>query len=247
MFLDHIVHLSTVTPEDVVKDWRQEGFHAVLGGQHIHWGTHNALLYTSNSYIEWLAIDNREIALNSNHPLVNLLLHDLKNGPGFGTICIRTSNIEDIHTRLHKQGVQTSGVLHAERKTVTGHTKKWKMLFIQKEVNDTLPTPFLIQWEEGDEERYKVLIEDGTIGEENLQLTISECEFHVRNPRDTIKKWKSYFGLDEIEEGILLLGNTKLILKHISNLKRERLASVSIEGHNRKEIKNYEQAIYRFV
>ncbi len=247
MLLDHIVHFSTRTPKKVVEDWKQKGFHAVVGGQHIQWGTHNALLYTKNSYIEWLAIENRDVATNSNHPLVNLLLHDLEAGPGYGTICIRTNNMKDIESRLKGQGVKTSGILQAERKTANGQTKKWEMLFVQEEVNDSLPTPFFIQWEEEDERRLQSLQEDGMIQRENLQQSIVECEFHVHNPRNIMDKWKSYFGLEEIEEGILLLGKTKLTFKQSGNLQRERLVSVYIEGHNKKEVIKYEQATYRFV
>ena len=103
MYLDHIVHHVTKTPSEVAIDWSKKGLHAVIGGQHTHWGTYNALLYTKTSYIEWLALEHKEIAENANHPLINLLLHDLKTAPGFGTICIRTTTIDELCQQLEDE------------------------------------------------------------------------------------------------------------------------------------------------
>lgn len=246
MYLDHIVHHVTKTPSQVAIDWSKKGLHAVMGGQHTYWGTYNALLYTETSYIEWLALEHKEIAENANHPLINLLLHDLKTAPGFGTICIRTTTIDELCQQLEDKGIETSGVLHAERKTTSGLIRKWKMLFVKEEIGDTLPTPFFIEWEESDEDRYQLLQEDGTINESNLQLSFSACEFHVRNPREIMNKWKRYFDLVEEEEHILLLRNTKLIFKQVESGTKERLAAVHIEGFKEKETLIYEHAKYHF-
>ncbi len=43
----------------------RSGRHAVVGGRHEKWGTHNALLYTKNAYIEWLSVEKMEIAATS--------------------------------------------------------------------------------------------------------------------------------------------------------------------------------------
>lgn len=245
--MDHIVHQVTKKPSEVAENWKEKGFHAVEGGRHVNWGTHNALLYTENSYIEWLAIEDKDIAIKANHPLINLLLHDLELGPGFGNICIRTNDIEGVDKRLKSKGIETSGVLQAERKTTSGIIRKWKMLFIQEKVNSSLPSPFLIQWEEPDDVRYLRLKDEGAVTEENLQQSIRECEFHVRNPRGIIEKWINYFGLKKVEDGVLLLGNTRLTFTCIKSHERERLANIYIEGLGKKEVIEYEQAVYRFV
>ncbi|SES29564.1 VOC family protein [Psychrobacillus sp. OK032] len=244
MYLDHIVHHVTKTPEEVAIDWNVNGVHSVIGGQHTHWGTYNALLYTKTSYIEWLALEHKEIAENANHPLINLMLLDLKTGPGFGTICIRTTTIDELCQQLERKGIETTGVLHAERKTTSGLIRKWKMLFVKEEIGDALPTPFFIEWEESDEDRYQLLQEDGTIDESNLQLNISACEFRVRNPKELMNKWKRYFDLVEEDEHILLLRNTKLVFKQLENGTKERLTAVHIEGFKDKETLIYEQAMY---
>lgn len=247
MLLDHIVHSVTKKPQVVAEDWTEKGIHAVVGGQHTQWGTYNALLYTKTSYIEWLAVEREEIANNANHPLIDLMHHDLKtSGAGFNTICIRTTAIDGLNSQLEQQGIKTSGVLHAERKTSSGLVRKWKMLFISEEISDALPSPFFIEWEESDEEKYRLLKKDGTIENSNLELSITACEFHVRNPREVMNKWKSYFQLMEQDEQTLLLENTQLIFKQSTNTK-ERLVSIEIDGANRQEEIIYEQATYRFL
>ncbi|MFJ7827261.1 VOC family protein [Psychrobacillus sp. NPDC096623] len=247
MYLDHIVHSVTKKPQEVAKDWTGKGIHAVVGGQHTKWGTYNALLYTRTSYVEWLAVEHEEVAKNANHPLIDLILHDLDtSGAGFNTICIRTTEIDGLNSQLEKQGIKTSGVLHAERKTTSGLVRKWKMLFVTEEISEALPSPFFIEWEESDEEKYRLLEEDGTIVKSNLELSITVCEFHVRNPREVMDKWKNYFKLIEHDEHTLLLENTRLLFKQSNNTK-ERLASIEIAGAKKQEEIIYEQATYRFI
>lgn len=247
MYLDHIVHSVMKKPQEVAKDWTEKGIHAVVGGQHTKWGTYNGLLYTGTSYVEWLAVEHAEVAKNANHPLIELMLHDLNtSGVGFNTICIRTTAIDELNRQLEEQGIKTSGVLHAERKTTSGYVRKWKMLFVTEAISDDLPSPFFIEWEESDEEKYRLLEEDGTIEKSNLELSITACEFHVRNPREVMGKWKSYFQLVEQDEQTLLLENTRLVFIQSSNTK-ERLASIEIDGSKKQEEIIYEQAIYRFL
>lgn len=246
MYLDHIVHHVTKTPKEVAEDWCKKRFHAVVGGRHTQWGTYNALLYTKNSYIEWLALEHKEVSAKSNNPLIDLFLHDLKTGPGFGTICIRTSSIDELCLKLEEKGIETSGILHAERKLTSGLVRKWKMLFLKEVVSEALPAPFFIEWEENDKERYDLLRKEGTVVESNQNLTIIACEFYVINPRETMDKWKKYFDINEQDYQTLVLSNTQLVFKKLENSTKERLGSIHIGGSDTKEVIIYEQATYRF-
>ncbi len=245
MFLDHIVHFVNKKPIEVAGDWQQQGINAVVGGQHLNWGTYNALLYTVNSYVEWLAMEEEQVARRVVHPLVELMLHDLNEGPGFGTICIRANDLEVLRKDLENKGIETTGVLYAERKTAAGSLRKWKMLFIKEEVSDSLPAPFFIEWEETDDERYELLQKEGTVNNSNLQLTIESCEFHVANPREVIEKWTSYLNVT-YDHQTLFLPNTNLIFKQLKQGTKERLVSVQIKGLPNQEAIVYEQGVYRF-
>lgn len=220
--LDHVVYFSKMPPEVHVQE--HEG--TSIGGKHKKWGTVNALTYTKNSYIEYLSVEHMSIAKQANHPLTNLLLHDLEDSEGWGTICFRTDNIRELNERLNREGLVTSGVLDAERETSSGFVRKWRMLFIEQDVSEELPLPFFIEWEEPFEERMKSLREDGTITSINDKLSILSCELAVGNPEKRVNEWSNLLNLPSTKSS-LKLSNTELIFTKSTN-KRERLVNVQI-------------------
>lgn len=234
MLLDHIIHFIDYEPEVVMSEFNKHKLNAVKGGSHERWGTYNSLLYTKSSYIEFLAVEDEEVLRQSNHPLIQHLKHDLSNGSGFGTICIRTSNIEGLKEELESKGFNTTAVYNAQRKTTTGAIRRWKMLFIDEIVDQSLPFPFFIEWEEPDSERYEALIKDGTVQESNLKLSISSCLFRVARPRSAATQWGKVLGIEPSgEEGNeLSLPNCKLVFQHGEGT--ERLIKVVVIGHEDK-------------
>ncbi|WP_088009273.1 VOC family protein [Indiicoccus explosivorum] len=220
MLLDHIVHATGKTPADTVKYWKEFGMHTSIGGRHLDWGTRNALCYTADSYIEWLSIEDREVAEAADHPLTRLLLHDRK---GFGTICIRTGDLRKTEQHLQKQGFRTSGIMPAKRETASGTIRRWKLLFLEEEVTDAIPSPFFIEWEESDQERYEALRKDGTIKPSNETLRIERCVFGVKDPEAVQEKWRRMLG------GSLQLPNARLEFREAAS-EKERLEEVVFEG-----------------
>ncbi|WP_342542834.1 VOC family protein [Paenisporosarcina sp. FSL H8-0542] len=220
--LDHVVFFSKQSPKEHVRNNKGTS----IGGRHKSWGTVNALTYTRNGYIEYLSVEQMDIAKQANHPLTKLLLHDLENGEGWGTICFRTENIEALNRRLKNEGWTTSGVLNAERETSTGFIRKWRMLFIEQTVSDELPLPFFIEWNESFEERMQSLREDGTLKDYNEQLQISRCEFLVKHPQNQVKKWGSLLGIETSNDTITLVNTDLVFLK--STQEKERLSHVEI-------------------
>ncbi|MFJ7935053.1 VOC family protein [Sporosarcina sp. NPDC096371] len=185
MKLDHVVYFTNRAP----KEWVAEQQHAIVGGRHEQWGTHNALLYVKNAYIEWLSVESEDIANKADHPLTRLLLHDLKDGEGWGTICLSVPDIEQFNEEIENKGFRTSGVLPAERKTADGQLRKWKMLFVDQAVSNELPYPFFIEWEDAEDIRFAKLRADGTISSANEQLEITECVFSVEDPLRETAEW----------------------------------------------------------
>ena len=163
--------------------------HAVIGGAHERWGTHNSLYYAGLSYVEFLGIQDREKAAASNNPLIQLLSLDLLKGEGFGQPCIRTNNIEKIKCTLHKKGLKTTEILDASRKRSDGNIIRWRMLFVKQEGFQRLPLPFFIQWHDDDQARLKDLQTIGSITPHNLQVTITAVYFVVRNVQESAKQW----------------------------------------------------------
>ncbi|WP_172370654.1 VOC family protein [Sporosarcina jiandibaonis] len=227
--LDHVVYFTEKSPDEIVAEQEKMGWHAVIGGSHEKWGTHNALMYVENAYIEWLSVENKDIAEKSGHQLVNLLLRDVPKGEAWGTICFSAENLNAFDTRLRAAGYETSGVIEAERKTVTGDIRRWKMLFVDQQPSADLPFPFFIEWEKDDEERFNELREDGTILPDNEKLIITECVFSVNEPVKAAAEWSSLLSTIHSENNIALPNvNLKFIGKD-REVKEERLIEVVIE------------------
>ncbi|WP_075619344.1 VOC family protein [Paenisporosarcina indica] len=222
MELDHVVYFSNQSPEEHVLEHKGTS----IGGRHKNWGTINALTYTKNSYIEYLSVENIDVAKQSNHPLIKLLLNDLKDGEGWGTICVRVNQIHEVNERLCSEGLVTSGVIDAERETTSGFVRKWKMLFIEQDVSDELPYPFFIEWEEPFEERMQSLREDGTLQAYNESLLISQCVIAVKDPTSHVKEWAKILNVN-YENHTIVLSNTKIVFQHNKEAK-DRLKIVDI-------------------
>lgn len=232
MKFDHVIHFIKETPEKAVEFWELKNFHPVIGGRHEKWGTRNALLYGNDSYIEWLALDNRGVAESADHPLTQLLLH---NGPGFGTVCFRVESIRDLDKRLTGSGFQTSGILDGSRRTVDGKLIEWKMVFINEISSDHLPYPFFIEWNETDEERYSELKAAGVMDSTSKHISLERCIFGVKDVEETSKIWKELLG------GSLQLSNCQIEFRKQTGNK-ERLEEVHYK--NAKERFIYEEGSY---
>lgn len=231
MELDHIVHFTKTSPLESRDYWKDTGFHAVIGGSHKNWGTRNALMYGRDYYIEWLTVENEDIAESSPHPLVEHLRYDQQ---GYGTICLRSGNLEELAMQLGKKGIPTGGVLDAERQTESGETIRWKMLFIEQDISGDLPLPFFIEWEEADDRRFENLKANGAIREENEQLTMDTLVFSVNDPAKREKQWKSL--LDDTLE----LGNCRIAFQKGEGA--ERLSEVRFASGERQII--FEKGAY---
>ena len=232
MFLDHIVHFTKSGPAKVVEAWKSYGFHSAPGGQHIQWGTQNALFYMKDCYIEWLALADLSVAEGVEHPLTKLLLHDRE---GFGTICLRTDDIDSLDKRLRNEGFETTGVLDAERKTGTGETIRWKMLFIEQKVTDALPNPFFIEWQQSDSERYEALRQRDAIRPDNEKLRVEVCVFGVHDVPASERVFQ------KILQGKLKAENCRFEFRETSSNK-ERLEEVHIAGGTKRIV--FEEGVY---
>lgn len=224
--LDHVVYFTKKSPTEIAQEVSVEGIHPVEGGQHLQWGTHNALLYTKNSYIEYLSVEDETVTEQSTHPLMKQLLNDLQFREGFGSVCLRSDNLEEQNKYFQKLGYRTSGILDSERKTKSGAVRKWRMLFIDHKIDKKLPYPFFIQWDTSDNERYESLREDGTITPDNESLVITKCIFDVQDVNRKMTHWSRLLSLP-IKGNQLKLGNTVFEFRE-SRDSVERLQSIEI-------------------
>ncbi|MFD1927623.1 VOC family protein [Sporosarcina siberiensis] len=223
--LDHAVYFASKTPEEIVVEQKSEGKHAVIGGSHLQWGSYNALMYLKNAYIEWIAVENQEIAEKTKHPLIEQLLLD---DEGWGTICLAVEDLEALHKRITSKGIRSSGILKSERKTVDGKIRKWRMLNIEQQISDTLPLPLLIEWDDKDDKRYEILRADGSISSSSEQFEVKECVFSVEYPVETAEKWANLFSLERSGSRLILPNATLNFIQKVNEMDKERLSDVLI-------------------
>ncbi|XZF74046.1 VOC family protein [Bacillus sp. AL-1R] len=202
LFFDHLVWFFK-KPEKTILPLKQRGIHVVKGGRHESWGTYNTLTYFGLSYIEFLGIENLSIAKKHEEnrlvtQIVEQLANESREGPA--TVAIRTNHIEELATKLKKEGLTVFGPLNGERVRADGQIIRWSLLFPEyPEKNVKLP--FFIEWENSDEERYSELKDQGIIGSRLLGLPILDSiGFVVNNLDKTVEIWEELFGLQKGDE-----------------------------------------------
>ncbi|MFE8699517.1 VOC family protein [Cytobacillus sp. FJAT-54145] len=188
--LDHIVHFINRHPNEVVERLQQINVHAVMGGQHEQWGTFNSLLYLEKTYIEFLAIEDKEKAKESNNPLIKQLVREAERGEGVFQVCFRTDNISALKQMLEDKGFVASSIFEGSRKRSDGKIIQWKMLFVEDEC--PVSFPFFIEWNQSDHERLKDLKELGFISETHSKTNINSIEFVVPELEE-IYSWAKMF------------------------------------------------------
>jgi hypothetical protein len=216
LLFDHVVHFIKKHPSEAVREMKERGWHAVMGGQHEMWGTYNSLLYAGLSYIEFLAVEDINTAEASDNPLIQLLLHDKE---GFGQICLRTDNIQALKENMDQKGFQTGEVIEAQRRRENGDLLQWKMLFIKND--EGLPCPFFIQWGQPDDVRLHDLKEAGILSEEQATRRVLSVHFGVKDMEKTVLNWATLLDkpasdtVEDKETGSrsrsIVLGSTELI------------------------------------
>ncbi|MBS4174929.1 VOC family protein [Bacillus sp. FJAT-49736] len=198
LLFDHLVHFVQ-NPVQAAEEMKYIGVQAFMGGNHEKWGTYNSLAYFGLSYIEFLGIREREIAEEAalHHDLTRQAITLLPHYQGFNRIALRTNNIEKVAKHAQTLGYIIEGPVNGERTRDDGVTIRWKMLFIKDELSK-LPFPFIIQWQQSDEERFQDLHEK--INAHPLgKVEIEDLVIAVDNVENETEKWSKLFGLKRSE------------------------------------------------
>lgn len=193
---DHLVHFLQRPPAVASERFRQAGYHAVPGGRHASWGTWNSLGYFDLSYVEFLAVEVNEVAARSENPLIRQLVKDLQTGEGLGQIALRTDEMDLWAERLREKGLPVIGPVAGSRVRDDGTTIRWRMLFAEDPESELLP-PFLIEWEQTDEERRKDLTQRGIIASHpNGARSLESVGYAVADLSGAARCWQHWFGLE---------------------------------------------------
>jgi hypothetical protein len=201
---DHLVFF-THQPKEAILPLQQKGIHSVVGGRHDTWGTYNSLSYFDLSYIEFLGIENLEIAkAHDENRLVTSVVKKLavENQEGPATIAIRTNEIDKLAVKFKKDGLKVYGPLPGQRVRGDGEVIRWQLLFAE-DPSTELTLPFFIQWERSDGERFTDLTNQGLIGSHPAgSLQLDSVGYVVHDLERTVETWGKMFNLEQSEEFI---------------------------------------------
>ncbi|MBD1382174.1 VOC family protein [Metabacillus arenae] len=194
MKLDHVVHYVEKPAKEAAGLFQLLGFHTIAGGIHDKWGSSNSLCYFDLSYLEFLTIDDRKKALQSDNPLIQLVGN--QKNEGLYQVALRTNEMNSLVERFKQKGLNVMGPFPGQRKRADGKLLEWKMLFVSHQ-EASYPLPFFIEWKDSDEERRRDLEEIGAIlPHPNKYTHIYEVGYAVKQPTLALKQWKEWFGID---------------------------------------------------
>lgn len=196
---DHLVHYVN----DLSKPIEMFGDHGLVafkGGSHKDWGTYNALSYFGLTYLEFLGIENLELAKATEF---NLVVKDavklLPEHEVLSRVVIRTDDIEEIAASLRAAGLSLSPIIDGKRLDNEGRLIEWRMMTIDGDF-EGLVYPFIIQWSGTDAERLERLTTSGVIQPHPAgHVEIVSAVFQVSDPAATASHWGTIFGLPVVE------------------------------------------------
>lgn len=190
--LDHVVIASKNILKSSAIFAKHHHIHTVAGGNHENWGTKNILAYMKNDcYIEWIGIENKEIATRSHNPLIQHLIYQLnEKDHGAFQIAFRTNYLASYVTHFKRKNIPFIGPVLGERKRKDGSVLSWQMLFPLYDAKEKT-LPFLISWDQSFEKR----VEKDALNEQTMPSVsysgISLQEFaHIYQVRPDYNKRK---------------------------------------------------------
>lgn len=196
---DHLVHYINDI-EEPIEIFRENGLVAFRGGSHKDWGTFNTLSYFGITYIEFLGIENLELAKATEHNrVVKDAVDVLPEHEILSRVVIRTDDIEEMAASLEVAGLTLSPIMDGKRLDHKGRLIEWRMMTIDGDYQG-LVYPFIIQWKGSDVERMERLTTSGIIQPHPAgNAEITRAVFHVSDPVATAEHWAAIFGLSAAE------------------------------------------------
>src|SRR5206468_11511002 len=124
--LTRIDHVMICVPnlQQGIDTYTRLGFTISPGGVHPGQGTHNAIAFQEEDYLELLSGRDRDECL-SGHPGGGLL-EFLARGGGLRYIAVQSDDLEADVAQMRRRGVDVSDPSEGGRQTPTGQTLRWQ-------------------------------------------------------------------------------------------------------------------------
>lgn len=175
----------------------EHGLTAAYGGRHVGHGTENALAYFGLNYLELLALDDPDAARAQTDERGLIFADALRRLPdreGLFRVALRVHDIRAAYETLAARGLRLGDIVDGNRTTASGQEIRWKLLFILGDA-DGLPYPFVIDWQQADDERSRALQRGGLLGQHPAgEVHTRRAVFEVPDPRRIAEQWSGLFG-----------------------------------------------------
>jgi catechol 2,3-dioxygenase-like lactoylglutathione lyase family enzyme len=193
---DHVI-IGVRDLEAASERYRALGFEVNPGGRHTGLGTANAIIRFGVDYIELLTIADPEEAERAGGSS-KVLLDLLQDRPGaLAGYALATADIEEDAERLKQGGLAAVGPFAMERLRPDGRLLSWRLL-VPEGVSWRRPWPFLIQWDQSDEQR---LSWEQPGSHPNGATTVLGVSVVVANLEDAVELYRDKLGLEPRVEG----------------------------------------------
>ena len=145
--LTRIDHVMICMPdlEEGIAAFRRIGFTVTPGGVHPGKGTHNAIAFHREDYLELLSVHDRaEQARAASAPgsLDGGLLDLLARGGGFRYVIVQSDDLPADVLAMARRGVEVSDAVEGGRRTLAGRELRWRAARLT-DAKDPLPIFFL--------------------------------------------------------------------------------------------------------
>lgn len=193
---DHVI-IGVRDLEAASERYRALGFEVNPGGRHTGLGTANAIIRFGVDYIELLTIADPEEAERAGGSS-KVLLDLLQNRPGaLAGYALATADIEEDAERLKQGGLAAVGPFAMERLRPDGRLLSWRLL-VPEGVSWRRPWPFLIQWDQSDEQR---LSWEQPGSHPNGATTVLGVSVVVASLENAVELYRDKLGLEPSVEG----------------------------------------------
>jgi catechol 2,3-dioxygenase-like lactoylglutathione lyase family enzyme len=123
MVLTRIDHIMICVPDlqQAIATYTRLGFRMHPGGVHPGQGTHNAIAFNQDDYLELLAVNPAEAQLASPR-----LVEFLAAGGGFRYVCVQSDNLAADVKAMRARGVDVGDPVDGGRRTPGGQELRWR-------------------------------------------------------------------------------------------------------------------------
>jgi catechol 2,3-dioxygenase-like lactoylglutathione lyase family enzyme len=132
--LTRIDHVMICVPDlqQGIDAFTRIGFDIHPGGVHPGRGTHNAIAFNTDDYLEVMSVHDRDEYLAASPG--GGLLKFLADGGGLRYIALQSDDLAADVAAMRKRGVAVSDAIDGARRTPAGQTLRWKAAFLDASV-----------------------------------------------------------------------------------------------------------------